>query len=79
MREDLFQRYDFNLADAFCLIHANRSCEQPIDFDMLSRFIAKNGESMSADDILAILRRYDADMDAKLSFKEFINIYSTRS
>ena len=44
-----------------------------IDFDALSLFIRKNGEIAYEDDILAILRRYDSDEDAKLSYIEFVN------
>lgn len=32
----------------------------------------RNGESLYEDDILAIMRRFDKDGDAKLSYVEFV-------
>jgi Ca2+-binding EF-hand superfamily protein len=35
--------------------------------------VRRNGEYLYEDDILAILRRFDKDGDARLSYVEFVN------
>ena len=45
---------------------------------MLQKFVNRNGETLYEDDILAILRRYDADEDARLSYQEFASIIMPR-
>ena len=66
-REDLSQRYDFNVADAFYLIQP-QGPEMRADYYDLNNFIKNNGEIMPEEDVMSILRRYDKDGDAKISF-----------
>ena len=69
-RSNLAERYDFNVSQIYELIQPAGS-GQPIDFDQLRGFIRKNGENITEDDILCVLKRYDKDQDAKLSYQEF--------
>ena len=48
--------------------------DHKIDFEVLSRFIRRNGEILYEDDILCILRKYDLDNDARLNYEEFANV-----
>lgn len=71
-REDLQERYDFNLAELFMAIQ-DKGPSYEIDYDSINKFIRRNGEHLYEDDILAILRRFDKDGDARLSYVEFVN------
>jgi len=69
-REDLAERFDFNSVEAFNLLQ-RRGPEHSISPEQLLKFIKRNGETFYDEDILSLMRRFDKDGDARLSFTEF--------
>lgn len=67
----LAARQDFNLVDAFKAIDAQ--CERLIGLENLSLYLMKNKVDFEREDVIAFLRRFDADGDCKLSLSEFAN------
>jgi hypothetical protein len=72
-RNELNERFDFNPLDAYKAIEP-RGPDYPIDFKALTNFIKKTGEEISEEEVFAILRRFDRDLDAKLNLEEFKSI-----
>lgn len=69
LKEDLVSRYDFDLRAVYELIveaGAGRA-----DFDAFYSFLSKNSIAVIEKDILALLRRIDADRDGRLTYTEF--------
>jgi Ca2+-binding EF-hand superfamily protein len=69
LREDLVSRYDFSLRAAYEAIV--ESGDGRADYDGLYNFLQKNNISVIEKDIIALLRRVDADRDGRLAYSEF--------
>jgi Ca2+-binding EF-hand superfamily protein len=69
LKEDLVARFDFSLRGAYEAIAD--AGEGRADFDGIYNFLQKNGISIIEKDIVALLRRIDADKDGRLTFGEF--------
>jgi len=69
LREDLVARYDFSLRAVYELV-ADYG-DGRVDLDALYSFLQKNGISVIEKDVVALLRRVDADRDGRLSYSEF--------
>ena len=69
LKQDLAKRYDYNLnyifkeVDDINLNHIDSTC--------LKRFLIKTGTFPNDNLLIAIIRRFDLDGDAKLKFQEF--------
>jgi Ca2+-binding EF-hand superfamily protein len=69
LKEDLVSRYDFSLRGSYeALVEAG---DGRVDYDAFYRFLQKNSIPVIEKDILALLRRVDADRDGRLTFSEF--------
>ena len=69
-RKILSGRYDFSLIELFRIV--DRPGTSFLSRQKLLDFVRRNGLSMFEDDIDAILRRFDGDGDAQLSYSEFV-------
>lgn len=69
MKEELASRYDYNIKDIFKDVDDWNY--NYIDAKNLKRFLIKTGVFPSEGLLIAILRRFDLDADAKLNLKEF--------
>ncbi len=69
MKHELIARYDYNLKDLFKEIDDINY--NYIDLSNLKRFLIKAGSYAKDPLLIAILRRYDLDADAKLTYQEF--------
>lgn len=70
LRQELASRYDFTVDGLFKEVDDWNY--KYIDANNLRRFLIKTGyHSINDAQILAILRRFDLDADAKLTLKEF--------
>jgi hypothetical protein len=63
----LKDRYDFNLADAFCLLQPEGP-DHLITEGAIQEIIRRNGEKITVDDELRIIRRVDKDGDGKIGY-----------
>ena len=69
LKQDLAKRYDYNLnslfkeVDDINLNHIDSAC--------LKRFLIKTGNFPNDNMLIAIIRRFDLDADARLKFQEF--------
>ncbi len=83
LKQELAARYDYNLEHLFKVVDDWNY--KYVDFNNLKRFLIKTGVVPTDSQLVAILRRFDLDADAKLSRKEFmegvkpIEEYSKRS
>jgi len=66
LKEELAARYDFSIEHLFREVDDWNY--KYIDFNNLKRFILKTGVSASDALLVGILRRFDLDADAKLTF-----------
>jgi len=69
LKAELAARYDFSLEHLFREVDDWNY--KYIDFTNLKRFILKTGVAPTDSLLVAILRRFDLDADAKLTFQEF--------
>ena len=69
MKRNLENAYDFNILKAFRAI--DDWSYSYIDQSNLKRFLRNTGHVSTKQELIAILRRFDMDGDAKINFKEF--------
>ncbi len=69
LKQDLSSRYDFSVSSLFNEVDDWNY--KYIDFTNLKRFLIKTGHLSTEALLVAILRRFDLDADAKLTFEEF--------
>ena len=69
MKRNLENSYDFNILKAFRAI--DDWSYSYIDQSNLKRFLRNTGHISTKQELIAILRRFDMDGDAKINFKEF--------
>jgi len=69
MKQELHARYDFDAAKLFKEIDDWNY--KFIDLKNLKRFLIKMGIAPTETHLIAIIRRFDLDSDAKLSLSEF--------
>ena len=69
MKQELISRYDFDVERLFKEIDDWNY--KYIDHKNLKRFLNKMGVAASDANVIAIIRRFDLDADAKLTIKEF--------
>lgn len=69
MKRNLENAYDFTFKKAFQAI--DDWSYNYIDQSNLKRFLRNMGHVASKQELVAILRRFDMDGDAKINFKEF--------
>ena len=69
MKRNLENSYDFNFLKAFRAI--DDWSYSYIDQSNLKRFLRNTGHISTKQELIAILRRFDMDGDAKINFKEF--------
>ena len=74
LREELSYRYDFNLADVYCVLQ-NKGPDHLIEEGAISSFVQKCGEKFSADSESRVIRRFDLDCDGKLGYDDFSKIF----
>lgn len=70
-RNELMTRKDFNHVEIFKNIDIKH--ERFIDFESLEIYLRRNKVDVQEDDIVAFTRRFDSDLDCKLSLVEFMN------
>jgi Ca2+-binding EF-hand superfamily protein len=71
LKQELETRYDYNTG---VLYHEVDDINYGfVDQNNLKRFLIKNGIAAKEKLLLAIIRRYDLDADAKLNKEEFIS------
>ena len=75
LKEDLKRRYDFSEYSAFRTI--DRYNESYIHVDNLRSFLRFHGQYLIDREILQIIRRFDTDGDAKISYIEFSDFMKT--
>lgn len=63
-------RYDFNLADAYCLLQ-NEGPDHLLEKGAISIFVQKCGQKFSTEDESRIIRRFDHDGDGKIGYNDF--------
>lgn len=71
LKQELSARYDYSLDHLFKEVDDWNY--KYIDFNNLKRFLIKTGTFPSDTLLVAILRRFDLDADAKLSYQEFVD------
>lgn len=69
MKQEITTRYDFDIETLFREIDDWNY--KYIDHKNLKRYLCKMGVAASDQNVIAIIRRFDLDADAKLSVKEF--------
>lgn len=69
IKQELAARYDFNIERLFKEVDDWNY--KYIDHKNLKRFLTKMGVPASEPHLIAIIRRFDMDADAKLTFSEF--------
>ena len=69
MKRNLENQYDFNILKAFRAV--DDWSYSYIDQNNLKRFLRNTGHISTKQELIAILRRFDMDGDAKINFKEF--------
>jgi len=69
----LFNCYDYNVQAAFKVIDIRHT--RYITFEILSKYLKKMKAEAQAEDITAFIRRIDRDLDCKVSFHEFSEIF----
>jgi Ca2+-binding EF-hand superfamily protein len=69
MKRTIENGYDFTFKKAFCAIDDWNYGY--LDQQNLKRFLRNMGHVATKQELIAILRRYDVDGDAKINFKEF--------
>lgn len=62
-----------DIHEAFKAVRCFNNNVVSIDRDMLALFLERNGQPLPipADDLAAMIRRYDRDGDSRISYKEF--------
>lgn len=70
LRQELSTRYDFNLADVYCLIQ-NKGPDHLLEEGSIASFVKKCGEKFSPEDENRVIRRFDHDKDGKIGYDDF--------
>ncbi len=70
LRQELNTRYDFNLADVYCLIQ-NKGPDHLFEEGSIASFVKKCGEKFSSEDENRVIRRFDLDKDGKIGYDDF--------
>jgi Ca2+-binding EF-hand superfamily protein len=71
--EELLNAKDFTTYEAFLSIDLDNT--KYIDEKSLEAFLAKHGNSLTDQDIMGIIYRLDADMDKRVSYEEFQQLF----
>lgn len=69
VKQELNSRYDFDLERLFREVDDWNY--KYIDHKNLKRYLSKMGVAVSDQSVIAVIRRFDLDADAKLNLKEF--------
>lgn len=69
IKQEIAARYDFNIAKLFKEVDDWNY--KYVDHKNLKRFLSKMGVPATESHLIAIIRRFDLDADAKLTFAEF--------
>jgi len=69
----LFNRYDYNVQSAFKAIDIKHT--RYISFEFLSKYLTKMKIEAKEIDVVAFIRRMDRDLDGKISFSEFSELF----
>jgi hypothetical protein len=69
VKQELNSRYDFDLERLFREVDDWNY--KYIDHKNLKRYLSKMGVAASDQSVIAVIRRFDLDADAKLNLKEF--------
>lgn len=70
LRQEISIRYDFNLADVYCMMQ-NKGPDHLLEEGSIATFVKKCGEKFSPEDENRVFRRFDLDRDGKIGYDDF--------